>query len=214
MAYYGYHRVSTKEQYEDRGVHEIESFCESRKITLGNNIYVDKISGKKFQRPRYTVLKEDVLRDGDTLIISEMDRLGRNTQQILKELRYYKDKGVRVIILEIPTTTIEIDTSNPLFKLILEVMQNLIIEIFAMMAEAEIMKKEKRQAEGIQEMKNRGEWDRYGRPHVMSMEDFSKVYERVLAKELKPFVAIKELGMSTQTYYRYRKEYESNLSIG
>lgn len=75
--YYGYHRVSTKEQNLERGIKGIEDFCNNRNYKL-EKVFVDKISGKTIDRPRYTVLKEDVLREGDTLIIYELDRLARN----------------------------------------------------------------------------------------------------------------------------------------
>ncbi len=176
-------------------------------MTVLSMIYVDKMSGKKFDRPRYTVLREDVLRAGDTLIITEMDRLGRNKQQILKELEYFKNKKVRVMILEIPTSTMDIDINNPLYGLFMEAIQNLIIELFAILSEAEIIKKEKRQKEGIEAMKLRGEWDKYGRPHAVEWERFVEVYKSVLSEELKPFEAIRQLGISTQTYYRYKKQY-------
>ena len=102
--YYGYHRTSTIDQHLDRGIAELESFCKVNNITL-EKIYTDQQTGKNFNRPRYQVLKEDILRSGDTLIITELDRLGRNKQDTLKELRYFQDKGIRVMILEIPTTT-------------------------------------------------------------------------------------------------------------
>lgn len=72
--FYGYHRVSTKEQNLERGIKGIEDFCKSRNYKL-EKVFVDKMSGKTIDRPRYTVLKEDVLREGDTLIIYELDRL-------------------------------------------------------------------------------------------------------------------------------------------
>ena len=97
MAYYGYHRISTKEQHLDRSI-ALKRFCENQKIKL-ESIFTDKITGKNFDRPRYTVLVEDVLRVGDTLIITELDRLGRNKQEILKQLRFLEEKGVRVMVL-------------------------------------------------------------------------------------------------------------------
>lgn len=111
MAYYGYHRTSTKEQHLDRGIIEIQRFCESQNIKLAG-IFTDKLTGKNFDRPRYTVLVEDVLREGDTLIITELDRLGRNKQEILKQLQILKDKGVRVMVLELPTTLIDLSQMN------------------------------------------------------------------------------------------------------
>jgi len=95
VMYYGYHKTSTKEQHLDRGITEITSFCERNNIKL-EKIYTDQQTGKNFNRPRYTVLKEDILRPGDTLIITELDRMGRNKREILIELRYFADKDVRV----------------------------------------------------------------------------------------------------------------------
>ena len=74
---YGYHRTSTREQHLDRGIAEIETFCKNNNIEL-EKIYTDQQTGKNFDRPRYTVLKEDILRSGDTLIFTELDRMGRN----------------------------------------------------------------------------------------------------------------------------------------
>ena len=77
MQIYGYHRTSTKEQHLDRGIQEIERYCNEHEMAL-TNIFTDQETGKNFNRPRYTVLVEDVLRPGDILIVTELDRLGRN----------------------------------------------------------------------------------------------------------------------------------------
>ena len=149
MAFYGYHRISTKAQHLDRGIIEIQRFCKNQKIELAG-IFTDKITGKNFNRPRYTVLVEDVLRAGDTLIITELDRLGRNKQEILKQLQILKEKGVRVMVLELPTTLIDLsEMDNNLAKLMIETINNMMIELYASMAQAEMEKKEKRQREGI-----------------------------------------------------------------
>ena len=84
MKRYGYHRTSTKEQHLDRGSTEIKNYCTSNHLEL-EKIFTDQQTGKNFNRPRYQVLKEDVLRSGDELIITEVDRLGRNKQETLKE---------------------------------------------------------------------------------------------------------------------------------
>lgn len=213
MSYFCYHRCSTKEQRLDRGIAELEKFCESRNITLASPIFTDKMSGKTFDRPRYTVLKEDVLRSGDVLIITEVDRLGRDKRAIVKELSYFRDKGVRVMILELPTTLIEIESDNPMFSLIMETIQNMIIELYASMAEQEILKKEKRAREGIEAMKARGEWDKYGRPKACKWEDFVSVYEKVKAGEYKNVEAAKLLNISVPTFYRYRDKYEGKSKV-
>ena len=90
MKRYGYHRTSTREQHLDRGIAEITGYCESNNLSL-EKIYTDQQTGKNFNRPRYTILKEDVLRPGDELIITEVDRLGRNKADTLKELQHFKE---------------------------------------------------------------------------------------------------------------------------
>lgn len=208
MAFFSYHRVSTKTQKLDRGLIEIEEFCKGRGIKLANPTYTDKQTGKNFDRPRYIVLKEDVLRSGDTLIITEVDRLGRNKREILRELNDFKEMGVRVMILELPTTLMDIDIADPLGKLIFETIQNMVIELYACLAQAEVEKKETRQRQGLEAMKARGDWDRYGRPHACSDEDFKKVYDKVRKGELTNVAAAKELGISLPTFYRYREKYD------
>ena len=100
MKRYGYHRTSTKEQHLDRGIAEITAYCEQNHLEL-EKIFTDQQTGKNFNRPRYQVLKEDVLRSGDELIITEVDRLGRNKQETLKELQYFHNNNIRVKILEL-----------------------------------------------------------------------------------------------------------------
>lgn len=211
MAYYGYHRTSTKEQHLDRGIIEIQRFCESQNIKL-TGIFTDKLTGKNFDRPRYTVLVEDVLREGDTLIITELDRLGRNKQEILKQLQSLKDKGVRVMVLELPTTLIDLSQmDNALARLMIETFNNVLIEIYASLAQAEMEKKEKRQREGMEAKKLRGEWDEVGRPRAIEQEKFNQEFIRVVQKEVTPTQLQRELGLTSSTYYRYRKNFYDNF---
>ena len=211
MAYYGYHRTSTKEQHLDRGIIEIQRFCESQNIKL-TGIFTDKLTGKNFDRPRYTVLVEDVLREGDTLIITELDRLGRNKQEILKQLQSLKDKGVRVMVLELPTTLIDLSQmDNALARLMIETINNVLIEIYASLAQAEMEKKEKRQREGMEAKKFRGEWDEVGRPRAIEQEKFNQEFIRVVQKEVTPTQLQRELGLTSSTYYRYRKNFYDNF---
>ena len=203
MKRYGYHRTSTREQHLDRGIKEITTYCEQNQLEL-EKIYTDQQTGKNFNRPRYQVLKEDVLRAGDELIITEVDRLGRNKQETLKELQYYRDNNIRVKILELPTTLMDISKlDNAMARMLMETINNMLIELYAAMAQAEIEKKEKRQREGIQAKKERGEWDDYGRPATMKLEDFAHEYLKVESGELRPFELMRKLGMSKTTFYRY-----------
>lgn len=203
MKRYGYHRTSTKEQHLDRGIAEITAYCEQNQLEL-ERIYTDQQTGKNFNRPRYQVLKEDVLRSGDELIITEVDRLGRNKQETLKELQYYKDNNIRVKILELPTTLMDFSKlDNAMARMLMETINNMLIELYAAMAQAEIEKKEKRQREGIDAKKARGEWEDYGRPAVMSDVDFAEEYKKVSSGEMRPFELMRKLGMSKTTFYRY-----------
>lgn len=207
MAYYGYHRVSTKNQHEDRGIYEIGQYAESKGITLAGDVFFDKQTGKNFERLEYLFIKNRIMA-GDTLIITEADRLGRNKAGILAELQFFKERDVRVIILEIPTTQLDIgQMDNALAKLMIETINNLLIEIYAVLAEAEISKKEKRQREGIEAKKRRGEWDDYGRPRAVEFSTFEEQYLRVLKGELGAVDVQRMLNIPSTTYYRYRKEY-------
>lgn len=210
--YYGYHRVSTREQNLNRGIDGIKDFCKKHNYPL-QKIFVDKISGKTFDRPRYTVLKEDVLREGDTLIIYELDRLARNKKAICDELRYYEEHNIRVMILDIPTTTIELPKkADSMNKLITETINKVIIEIYAMQAETEMQRKEKRQREGIEEKRLHGNWSEYGRQRLMSAKDFEKKYRKVETGEIGSLELMRELKMSKSTYFRYVKEFKNRKS--
>lgn len=210
MGVFGYHRVSSKGQNLQRGIEEIKQFCKDKQIELTRDIFVDKQSGKTFDRPRYVVMKEDVLREGDTLIITEIDRLGRNKKEIVNELNDFKNKGVRLMILELPTTLMQVsEGQTTINKLLIDTIMDMITELYACLAEAEIEKKTKRQTEGITAMKKSGDWDRYGRPRKLDNKSFEKVYQKVINGELKPFEAMRQMKLTKPTYYRYKKEYEA-----
>ncbi len=205
MAYYGYHRTSTRKQHLDRGISEIEKFCKENAFGL-EKIYTDQQTGKNFNRPRYTVLRDDILRKGDTLIITEVDRLGRNKKDTLSELRYYQEKGIRVMILEIPTTLQDLSKlENGMARMVLETINNMLIELYAAMAEAEIQKKEKRQREGIEAKKRRGEWEEYGRPRILKPDNWEEVIGKWKSGKITAVEAMRRTGIKKGTFYRLVK---------
>ena len=182
MSIYGYHRTSTTDQHLDRGIKAISEYCQTNNMKL-ERIFTDQQTGKNFARPRYLIMKEDVLRGGDILVVSEIDRLGRNKEDTLKELRYYKEKDIRVMILEIPTTLVDYSNmNNSMVSIIMETVNNMLIEMYTVFAQVEVEKKEKRQREGIQAMKARGEWDNYGRPRAIDYDVFKEHYKKVVGK--------------------------------
>lgn len=204
MKVYGYHRTSTKEQHLDRGVEGIKQFCEQQKLELVK-VYTDQQTGKNFDRPRYTVLKEDVLRTGDVLIIKEFDRLGRDKQASLKELRELQEKEVKVVFLDIPTSWI-LATGNVDNKPIMEMINNILIEVYSTIAQQEIERKETRQREGIEAMKARGEWEKYGRPKAEIPQEFEKVVASWRKGEMTATEAFTSLKMKKATFYKKVKE--------
>lgn len=207
MNVYGYHRTSTKEQHLDRGIEEIKKYCQDNQFNLVN-IFTDQQTGKNFNRPGYTVLVEDVLWAGDTLIVTELDRLGRNKRDTMKQIQRFRDMEVRLMVLELPTTLMDLSKmDNSIAKLMMETINNMMLELYASMAEAEMEKKEKRQREGIAMKKQRGEWEDYGRPAAIDQEVFDRAFERVLAGDAGPTELRKKLGLTHSTFYRYRKKY-------
>lgn len=207
--YYGYHRTSTEEQHLDRGIAEINRYCQDNDIQL-KELFLDQHTGKNFDRPEYKVLKR-VLDDGDTLIITEMDRLGRNKADTMKELRWFRENGIRLLILEIPTTLMDISKmDNELGQLMLSTINNMLIELYVSLAEAEMHKREKRQREGLEELRKSGNWGKMGRPRKMSQEDFNVQYMRVVNGEISPYRLMDELGLKKSTYYHYKQFFDSD----
>lgn len=199
---YGYHRTSTREQHLDRGITEIERFCKENHLEL-ERIFTDQQTGRDFNRPRYTVLRDDVLRKGDILIITEIDRLGRDKKSTLEELRTLTEKGIRVMVLEIPTTLQDLSKmGNELASMILDTINHLMIELYATMAEAEMEKKSKRQREGIEAKKNRADWDDYGRPKVKRPRNWDEVISDWKSGKITAVEAMKRTGIKKSTFYR------------
>ena len=210
MKHIAYHRTSTKDQHLDRGIAEITKYCADNKISLyKDKVYTDQQTGKNFDRPRYTMLKDELLESGDVLIVSELDRLGRNKEATLNELRYFKENGIRVMILEIPTTLQDVSKlDNTMAAMVMDTINNMLIELYATIAHAEMEKREKRQREGIEAMKARGEWDKYGRRRKCEFKKFCVEYAAVEIGEVRPFDLMRRLELTKPTFYRYKKQYE------
>lgn len=207
----GYHRTSTREQHLDRGILAIKEFCRENGLELHKDkVYTDQRTGGNFDRPGYLIVKEELLEPGDTLIIKELDRLGRNKQETLRELRHFRENNIRVMILEIPTTLI--DTSgmeDSLAAMLMDTINNMMLEMYAAFAQAEMEKRKTRQREGIQAMRERGEWGRYGRPKRMPQHEFDRIYqERVIDGKMRPFEFMRQTDLKMSTYYRYKRAFD------
>lgn len=199
MRIYGYMRVSTKDQNLDRQQIELQKYVEDRFI------FQDKQSGKDFDRPQYQLMKK-VAQKGDIIYIKSLDRLGRNKSQVKEELEYYKNEGVRIKILDIPTSMMEIPTGQ---EWLMDMINNLLIEVLSTMAEQERNNIRLRQAEGITIAKQKGKYK--GRqPIKINNNDFEKVYKQWKNEEITARKAMELLELKPNTFYRRVKEYETN----
>lgn len=136
-----YARVSSKTQNEDRQILAFRSLGADDR-----DIIIDKESGKDMNRPGYLTLKNSMLRSGDTLVIKELDRLSRNKADIKNELIYFKKNNIRLKILDIPTTMMDISDEQ---SWILDMVNNILIEVLGSIAEEERKQIRKRQKEGL-----------------------------------------------------------------
>lgn len=209
MVTYAYERVSTKDQNLERQDRAIKKF---RPSIPEANIFKDKLTGKNFDREQYqemkTILKHVSKANENKEIIevvfSELDRLGRNAEGIKKELEWFKANHICVRILEIPTTLMEVETAN---KWVVDLTNQILVEVYAAMAEQEVEKRAKRQSEGIAVAKEKGV--KFGRkPIEIDNGQFGIVYAKWKAKELSAVKAMDQLGLKPNTFYRRVKEYE------
>ena len=199
---YGYARVSTTHQKTDRQVDELLKYVDER------DIVVDYQSGKDMERNGYQTLRNQLTRNGDEIIITELDRLGRNKEAIKDELKFFKDKGVRVKILEIPTSLISCESNQ---DWILELVSSILIEVMSALAEQERLKIHERQRMGLDAAKRRGVV--FGRPKLEKPERFVEVIARVEKGDISSVQAMAELGLKKTSYYKLRKMYYAKEEV-
>ncbi|GKW45871.1 recombinase family protein [Planococcus sp. NCCP-2050] len=202
---FGYIRVSSKDQNEGR---QLEAM---RKMGITErDIYLDKQSGKNFERANYQLLKR-VIRKGDILYIHSLDRFGRNKEEILQEWNdLTKNVEADIVVLDMPLLdTTQYKDSMGTF------IADLVLQILSWMAEEERERIRKRQREGIDLALRKG--IQFGRPTVFVSEEFKEVYRRWKAKELTAVEAMQEAGVKKTSFYKLVKaieeETDNNLYI-
>lgn len=117
------------------------------------------------------------------------------------------------IFLDIPTTQMEFPSDDTMASMIMTCINDMLISFYDLMARTELERRSKRQREGIEAMKDRGEWEWYGRPRKMSKEEFALQYMRVERKEIGSLALMRELGLQKDTYFRYVREYKRKLNV-
>ena len=196
---FGYARVSSREQNLDRQIQALKKYVDEE------HILTDKESGKNLNRPAYQALKGALgLRSGDTLVITSLDRLSRNKADIKQELQWFKEQNIRLKILDLPTSMVEVNEGQ---EWILEMIQNILIEVLASIAEQERITIKNRQREGIDAAKKKGKV--FGRPKISRPDEFDEIYRLWKKGEITAVAAMKKLDLSSSTFYRMVKQHES-----
>lgn len=191
---YGYCRVSSREQNENRQLAAMRDFG----IENGN-IYLDKQSGKDFNRPAYLRLLKKVTH-GDTIVVKSIDRLGRNYSEILEQWRRItKGKQTAIVVLDIPL----LDTRQKSYDLTSTFIADLVLQILSYVAQTERELIKQRQAEGIMAAKSRGV--KFGRPPMERTELFGTVRSSWESKEISAREAARWLGVDHKTFLSWMK---------
>lgn len=207
----GYARVSSKEQNLARQIKALSAYVDT------DMIVTDKASGKDLNRDGYKSLKVGIgkLTEGDTLYIKSLDRLSRNKEDAKKELQYFADHGIRVKVIDIPSTMIEVADGQ---DWIVQMINNILIEVLTSIAENERLTIRQRQAEGMDAMpidattgkrKSSKTGRVVGRPCVDFPKEWESVYRRWKSKEIKAVEAMKILNLKKNSFYTLVKRYES-----
>lgn len=193
---YGYIRVSSKDQCEDRQWLALKQFDIPRK-----NIYVDKVSGKNFDRPQYNRLVKK-LRKGDVLIVLSIDRLGRNYDEIQNQWRIItKVKQVDIIVLDMPLLDTRKKGDQDLTGTFIA---DMVLQILAYVAQIERENIKQRQKEGIYAAKSRGVI--FGRPRKDVPQNFKEIKNQWLQNQITSRQAAKALGIAQSTFLRWVQE--------
>ena len=196
MAYttYGYVRVSTKEQHEDRQMIALQQFP----VPTGH-IYMDKLSGKDFNRPQYKHLLRK-MKSGDLLVIKSIDRLGRNYDEIIEQWRILtKEKGVDIVVLDMPL----LDTRVQGRDLTGTFIADLVLQILSYVAQTERENIRQRQAEGIRAAKLRGTV--FGRPRKPVPPEFAALKIHWQQGKISSRQAARALGIAQDTFLRWSR---------
>ena len=207
----GYARVSTSEQNLDRQLQALEQYVEP------DMIVTDKASGKSLNRPGYQSLKIGIgkLVEGDILYITSLDRLSRNKEDLKRELQYFKEKGVQVKILDMPTTLTDFPTEQAWIG---DMITNIMIEVLSSIAQNERETTRQRQLEGLAAMPtdsttgkkvSRRTGKPVGRPPITYPKKWDSVYRDWQDKKITARQAMRLLNLKPNSFYKLAKQYSS-----
>lgn len=192
---YYYARVSTTEQNLDRQIDEFKSLGADDR-----DIITDKQSGKNLDRSGYMALKNALLRPNDTLVIKSLDRLSRNKMDIKNELQYFKDNNIRLKVIDLPTTMLNLPSEQ---SWVIDMVNNILIEVLSSIAEQEYHNIHTRQREGIASAKSKGV--HLGRPPLQKPENWDIVIADYKASNITAKEAMAQLNLKKSSFYKLLK---------
>ena len=196
-ATWGYIRVSTRDQNEDRQVQEILPL-----VTTKSHLIVEKISGKDFDRPKWNALK-DIMVEGDTLVIKSLDRLGRNYYQMKDEWLDLNRRKIKVHVLDTPI----LNTDKYDNELMGDFAVNIVFEVLSFVADNERKTTLQRQKEGIKIARNKGV--KFGRPSTQFPPNWKLVYREWQSCNITAVEAMKQTKLKKSTFYKLASEYKN-----
>lgn len=189
---YAYIRVSSYDQNENRQIDALEGYEIDK-------VYIEKASGKDFDRPQYRKLVRRIKKN-DLLVIKSIDRLGRNFEEILEQWRILtKEIGIQICVIDMPL----LDTRNK-NDLISSLIANVVLQLLSFVAQTERDSIKKRQQEGIAAARARGQ--KFGRPRIETPDNFCELEEQWKQKNITMNEMLNRLGISRTTYYRIRNQ--------
>ena len=197
MSVYGYIRVSSKDQKEDR-----QQIALKEVGVESQNMYVDKQSGKDFNRPQYKKMLRKLKKD-DLLYIKSIDRLGRNYEEILQQWRILtKERGVDIVVLDMPL----LDTRRGK-DLMGTFLSDIVLQVLSFVAENERTNIKQRQSEGIAAAKAQG--IKFGRPPLPLPDNFYEVHKAWRSKKITLKQAAEACNMPVGTFYGKARKFEN-----
>ncbi|HHT7239583.1 recombinase family protein (plasmid) [Bacillus mycoides] len=199
---FGYVRVSSKDQNEERQIQNMKDLgIEDR------DIFIDKESGKNMERENYQMLKR-LVRTGDTIVFDSLTRLGRNMNDTLEEFRYYEKHKVNLQFIKEPYINVNYigESTNDVIQ---SAIQKATLTILSAFAEKERIDIKQRQAEGIALARKQGK--RLGRPPVEITEEFTDAYKEWKTGSITAVGAMKKYGIKRSSFYKLAKQYEEKI---
>lgn len=202
---FGYVRTNSKESDKEEQIKKIRTYCDTNDLIINDrDIVVDSISINNLTNDGYKALVEYMVRSGDVIVISELDRLGRSTEVIRNEWKRLYDNNIDVAIVNSPSLSTINKKAEEKIKI-----NEIVIELMSYLAHKDKKKNKDRQFEGIQRLKDKNNGKGIGRPKTEITREFKDQYKLWKSKKQTAVCTYSNLGLTKATFYRLVKEYES-----